>query len=298
MLSISLGPLALPVAPLVLLAAAWGASVLASYIARRAGPGDAEAAARRAANAESAGSAVLHAVLLGLLAARLVHLALHADAYALAPLATFDIRDGGWHPLAGTLAGLAWLLWRGWRAAALRKALTVAALAGLSSWWAISAVITPPSAPEMPSLAVMPLQGTASITLPQAARGRPVVVNLWATWCGPCRQEMPTLAAAQGRHPSIGFLFVNQGEAAANVQAYLAANGLRLHDVLLDARSALGPAVGSRGLPTTLFYDDRGRLIDAHFGVLNAPALEARLQGLLAAPAARRQSQRGADTLP
>jgi len=289
MLSISLGPLALPVAPLVLLLAAWGASALASRIARRAGPADPgeQAAARRATAAASAESAVLHAVLLGLLAARLVHLALHADAYALAPLAAFDIRDGGWNPLAGTFAGTAWLLWRGWRAAALRKALTVAALAGLSSWWAISAVITPPSASEMPSLAVIPLQGTASITLPQAARGRPVVVNLWATWCGPCRQEMPTLAAAQGRHPSIGFLFVNQGETAANVQAYLAANGLRLHDVLLDARSALGPAVGSRGLPTTLFYDGRGRLVDAHFGVLNAPALEARLQKLLMAPAAR-----------
>jgi thiol-disulfide isomerase/thioredoxin len=133
----------------------------------------------------------------------------------------------------------------------------------------------------------MPLHGTASVTLPEAARGRPVVVNLWATWCGPCRQEMPTLAAAQQQHPSVGFLFVNQGETAATVRAYLAANGLLLQDVLLDARSALGPAVGSGGLPTTLFYDARGRLIDAHFGVLNAPALEARLQRLLEATAAR-----------
>jgi thiol-disulfide isomerase/thioredoxin len=287
MLSISLGPLALPVAPVALLLAAWGASALASFIARRAVPAgtqaETEVETRRAAAAASAESAVLQAVLLGLLAARLAHLALHADVYALAPVAALDIRDGGWNPLAGSFAGSAWLLWRGWRAPALRRALALAALAGLSSWWAVSAAITAPSAPELPALAVMPLHGTASVTLPEAARGRPVVVNLWATWCAPCRQEMPTLAAAQQRHPSVGILFVNQGETAATVRSYLSANGLDLHDVLLDSRSALGPAVGSRGLPTTLFYDSRGRLIDAHFGVLNAPALEARMQRLRAA---------------
>jgi hypothetical protein len=75
-------------------------------------------------------------------------------------------------------------------------------------------------------------------------------------------------------------LFVNQGESAAAVEAYLATLGTPLREVLLDRGATLGPAVGSRGLPTTLFYDARGELIDAHFGVLNAPALESRLRRL------------------
>jgi len=90
------------------------------------------------------------------------------------------------------------------------------------------------------------------------------------------------LAAAQQRQAVVGFLFVNQGESHGAVRAYLIDQDLPLREALLDAGSKLGPAVGSRGLPTTLFYDDRGRLVDAHFGVLNAAALEARLRQLRA----------------
>ena len=132
----------------------------------------------------------------------------------------------------------------------------------------------------MPTLVLTELDSGTQLTLPQAARGRPVVVNLWASWCGPCRQEMPLLAAAQQRESTVGFLFVNQGETDSAMRAYMTRQGLVLREVLLDAGSTLGPAVGSRGLPTTLFYDARGRLVDAHMGVLNAAALESRLREL------------------
>ena len=91
---------------------------------------------------------------------------------------------------------------------------------------------------------------------------------------------MPLLAAAQAREAGLRFLFVNQGESVGAVRAYLIDQDLALQQVLLDPASALGPAVGSRGLPTTLFYDARGRLVDAHFGVLNGAALAARLRAL------------------
>lgn len=267
MLSISLGPVALPVAPVLLLAAVWSASWLASRVAARNGPGG-----------DAAGNGILAAAAIGLLAARLVHLASNADLYLADPLSAFDVRDGGWHTLAGFVTGCAWLAWRGWRAPPLRRPLAWAAVAGLCGWGAATLALGGREPPPLPALPLQALDGGAAVSLRQAAAGRPVVVNLWAGWCGPCRQEMPLLAAAQQRETDVGFLFVNQGEAAPAVRRYLAGLGPPLREVLLDPGSTLGPAVGSGGLPTTLFYDERGRLVDAHFGVLNAPALERRLR--------------------
>ena len=249
MLSISIGPLALPVAPLLLLAAVWLASWLAGrWAARLAGQ----------ELSEAAGNAVFHAALLGLLAARLVHLALHAGAYLTAPLAALDIRDGGWHAPSGALAGAAWLAWRGHRWPLLRGPLAGAAAVAAALWFGATVVTGLGQAREMPAVTLAELGTGRVLDLRAAARGRPVVVNLWASWCGPCRQEMPLLAAAQQRETRVGFVFVNQDEPAFTVQAYLAREGLRLREVLLDAGAKLGPAVGSRGLPTTLFYAARG----------------------------------------
>lgn len=163
-----------------------------------------------------------------------------------------------------------------------RRPLAVAALAGLLVWSAGSLLTGARDSAAMPTMALQSLEDARPLDLRTAAAGRPVVVNLWASWCGPCRQEMPTLAAAQQREDKVGILFVNQGESQAAVRAYLSSLGLPLRDVMLDPGSQLGPAVGSRGLPTTLFYDAKGTLIDAHFGVLNAPALESRLRALRA----------------
>lgn len=267
MLSIPLGPLSLPLAPVLLMACIGLASWLATRLAG-------------SAQAQHAGNAVFGAAVAGLLAARLVHLLLHAGLYAAAPLSAFDVRDGGWHGASGVTAGVLWLVWRGWRLSALRRPLAGGLLAGVLLWTAGTLLTRPFGSDELPALTLTELESGATIALPRAARGRPVVVNLWATWCGPCRREMPVLAAAQARQTGIGFLFVNQGESAAAVQSYLRAEKLALREVLLDGSSALGPAVGSRGLPTTLFYDAQGRLVDAHVGALHAAALEGRLRRL------------------
>jgi thiol-disulfide isomerase/thioredoxin len=147
-------------------------------------------------------------------------------------------------------------------------------------WIAASAATSLGQARELPATVLTELNRAAKVDLAHAARGRPVVVNLWASWCGPCRQEMPMLAAAKQRESAVRFPFVNQGESESAVRAYLTDQGLPLREVLLDAGSKLGPAVGSRGLPATLFYDAQGRQVDAHLAVLNAAALESRLRQL------------------
>ncbi|MFN9959772.1 MAG: TlpA family protein disulfide reductase, partial [bacterium] len=99
------------------------------------------------------------------------------------------------------------------------------------------------------------------------------MLNLWATWCGPCRAEMPLLAKAQREHPEVLFVLVNQGETEATILAYLQREGLRLDEVWRDPVSAMGPAVGSSGLPTTVFFDAQGRRQGAHVGVLSEAAI-------------------------
>ena len=271
MLSISLGPLAFPVAPLWLLGTLFATLALARRLAGPAEGGRAE-------------TAVWWAAAAGLLAARAAHVAWQLPAYLAHPAEVLELRDGGWWAPAGAAGFALALAWHGRGRPVLRAALAKAAAAGAALWLVGQGVLFVASggledrrAPEVP-LVSFP-EGRAA-PLPSLLDGRPAVVNLWASWCGPCRAEMPVLAQAQRDNPGVRFLFVNQGEGPEAVRTYLQREGLALQDVWLDTASRLGPAVGSRGLPTTLFLDAQGRRVDAHFGVISAAALQARMQAL------------------
>jgi len=116
-----------------------------------------------------------------------------------------------------------------------------------------------------------------TVDLPTIAAGRPAVVNLWATWCPPCRLELPFLAAAQRQEPGIAFVFVDQGEDAVTVERYLGTVRLDLANVLLDTGNKIGREVSSPGLPITLFYDAGGRMVDSHLGVLSPSLLAGKM---------------------
>ncbi len=270
MMSIPIGPLALPAAPLLLLLSTWFAAWLADRVAVAVAPG-------QTPPSRSTGSVLVHAALWGLLVARAAHVALHLAAYRAEPWSVIDLRDGGWNTWAGLAGGLAWVGWQATRHASWRKALAAGTAAGLVLWAAGTASLAALAPRALPDLVLTDLATGQPVRLHDLAARKPVVLNLWATWCGPCRREMPVLAAAQARHPDVVFVFANQGEGAEAVRRYLGTERLELSHVLLDPQSRLGPALGSGGLPTTVFFDRQGRRVDAHMGALNAAALAAKL---------------------
>lgn len=108
-------------------------------------------------------------------------------------------------------------------------------------------------------------------------RGRPLVINLWASWCGPCRKEMPVLAKAQTHEQDINFVFINQGESNAIVLRYLHAEGLTLNHVLLDAPPQSSRLLSAQGMPATFFFDAQSKLVDVHTGALTTETLNKKL---------------------
>jgi thiol-disulfide isomerase/thioredoxin len=95
-------------------------------------------------------------------------------------------------------------------------------------------------------------------------RGRVVLLNLWATWCAPCVEEMPSLDRLQGRMGGPGFqvvaLSLDRG-GWAQVQPFVTRLGLRNLGWYLDPKSASMGALRVRGLPTTYLIDRDGRMV-------------------------------------
>jgi len=111
-------------------------------------------------------------------------------------------------------------------------------------------------------------------------KGKTVLLNFWATWCGPCRAEMPLLQQAQDRNPDrLVILALNNGEAPDLVNAFVSELGLRLA-VLLDPDNQVTERYRVRGFPTTIFIDPAGVIRYQHIGVLNQGTLAGYLTDL------------------
>jgi peroxiredoxin len=110
-----------------------------------------------------------------------------------------------------------------------------------------------------------------------AQRGTPVVLNFWATWCPPCRAELPELRSASERHAGqITVVGVNQGESAAAVANSALELGLTF-PIPLDHQGDVSQLYGVRSLPTTFFIDRDGVIRQ----IQNGPLTEATLAQLL-----------------
>jgi thiol-disulfide isomerase/thioredoxin len=264
---LQLGPLALPLPPLVLAVAAMLALAVGKRLGRNVGV-DVEPALWRM-------------FLLGLVASRLGFVWEWRAVYLHEPLGILDIRDGGWEAVVGFAAACLYGLVLVQRQPALRKPLMAATFALLVIWTAgevAIATLTNGSRQPLPALSLPALDGR-SVELAGFV-GKPTVVNLWATWCPPCRREMPLLQQAQAAHPELHFVFVNQGETRDVILRYLQGQGMVLQNVLIDGRKATGAAFNEAALPTTLFFDAQGRLVSTRVGALSQATLDERLQVL------------------
>ena len=89
-------------------------------------------------------------------------------------------------------------------------------------------------------------------------RGRTVVVNFWATWCEPCREEMPALDRAAAADPTLVVLALDLDEDAAKIDAFLESYGIRRLEAVLDAGKKVATRYGVVGLPSTFFIGPDG----------------------------------------
>lgn len=223
---------------------------------------------------------LLKIVLLGLLAARSAHVYLHAERYAHAPWTAADLTDGGFVVFAGFAAAIVATAWYAWRNRAIRHPLVLAVTVGFFIWGGGLQVFWLLRADQiaLPKITLRALDDSPAAV--EDFIGKPIVVNLWATWCPPCLREMPLLASAQQQHPGITFLFPNQGESGQLVRQFLQARSPGIRNVLLDPAGQFPVHVGSQALPVTLFFSQRGILLHKHVGELSTAALEQAIAAL------------------
>lgn len=106
--------------------------------------------------------------------------------------------------------------------------------------------------------------------------GKPALVNLWATWCGPCVKELPTLQALsrEGRS-NLAIVPIDEEMAQrASVEAFLKEHQLDL-PIYRDPKMAVSGAAGAEVLPTTILYDSQGREVWRYVGGLDWTGPEA-----------------------
>jgi len=263
MLTLTIGSFALAINHLLLILALALATLVGWRVAKRGG--------------ENPESVLFTLFLLGLLTARIGFVLSYWRYFKDDPLQVLDLRDGGFLLWPGLAAVLVSAVIFSWRRVGLRRPLGWGLGSGLAFWLLASLSSSLyEQGTRLPELVLRNANGE-SVQL-SSYQGGPLVINLWATWCPPCRREMPVLQNAQHQHQNVTFLFVNQGESMQSVSTFLETQGLNLTNVLFDSGGQLGQKVGSMALPTTLFYSAEGRLLNSHLGELSEASLARALE--------------------
>lgn len=212
-------------------------------------------------------------LLFGLIGARVVFVLLNWQAYLDTPIDMLKIQDKGFQLSSGILIGMAWFLWKNKALSIKIKSIFILVFSMIIS---VGILLKPHPKQDIyyPALSFIQLNQPQVQTPINQFMGQPTVVNLWASWCPPCHREMPVLQQAQQKNPNINFVMLNQGEDQQTVQSYLHKNHFQFKHVLLDMQGEMPLQMNMFGLPSTLFFNAKGQLIERHMGELSPAMLQ------------------------
>ena len=149
--------------------------------------------------------------------------------------------------------------------------------AALALALAVLAAACSSGASSVADIPLTPLGGGDPTTL-AAYRGQPLVVNLWAAWCTPCRTEMPLIDATAARDQGkVAVVGVTSDDNQSGLEKVVADTGVH-YPILRDDRGRLSSQLHVVGLPTTLAFDSSGRLVDRHDGIVDQAELDHLIQ--------------------
>lgn len=258
---VTLGPLAFPLDRLLAVALMWAFLAGSLWLLRKED--------RRARRTPWV------ALGIGIVTARVSFVLSHWEAYRPDPVTVAYLWQGGFAPVAGIIAA-ALVLAIGLQNSRKRAASMLVLVAASGLWIGYLQLEAHRPRPPFPEGITLTNLDGGAVSL-HDLRERPFVVNLWASWCGPCRREMPMLVEVASTTPGVSVLLVNQGEDRRLIQRFLEEEGLPAENVLSDHGASLMRMTGSSGLPTTLFVRADGRIEEAHMGEVSRAAL---LQGI------------------
>ena len=273
--------------------------VLASWLVGRF-------ASRLSLDADWTAKVAENAVWLGLGGARLGFVIANWSAYWREPWSILYVWQGGFMPIAGVLVGSAFILWRLQRRQLLtQRRYLRALLQGFGTAALLFGLVLATTRVElnvnllrsgdpMPDFTLTDLRGNPARFA--SLKDQVVVLNFWATWCPPCRREMPLLDDIQRAYGSEGLTIVgiDLDERPEVVGAYVTSVGVQ-YPIWLDdpARAApnrtrdLYTKLGGVGLPTTIFIGRDGIIQGSQVGELSRGVLQNRVETLLGLPRGR-----------
>jgi cytochrome c-type biogenesis protein len=139
--------------------------------------------------------------------------------------------------------------------------------------------VTEPSGDQLPGETFVLFDGTETSFADY--RGTPLVVNMWATTCGPCVREMPALQEASvALDGQVAFIGVDTGEQIEVARPFAEDLGITF-DLASDPDSSIITGIGTAAMPTTVFVDADGRIVDIHLGQLDLDELTERIEAEL-----------------
>lgn len=259
---VQLGPLAMAADRAVAVLFIWAFVGMAALLSARTGANVSKAA--------------WLAIAFGIAAARIAYILENLPSFMIEPWTMLALWQGGFSPWVGVPAAAMTII-----AIIGRRRTTgvlVATLAALSLAYGTLAATLAPVPKPLPRGVVLTQIDGQQFRLDEL-RGRAFVLNLWATWCPPCRREMPMLIDV-ARSSTVPIVLVNQGEAAEQVRTFLNVNRMSDESVALDTSQQVAAATGAVAYPTTIFVNAEGKIVSVQAGEISRAALTAAIRDL------------------